>query len=214
MVEFIFRALFILSFIAMLSIRVYFQSKVLHERRQMDFREGAFSLTSGCIAALVTILFGAEYILSPGFFRFAYLLPYPVGLRVFGTVLLAGGITLLAFAHSHLGRSFHSLVVAKEDHVFVDTGPYQCIRHPIYTAYLMNYIGGGLLAGNWVLTLVPAVFFGLLVAARIGREEQLMMDEFGDRYIEYMRRTGRLLPKLRKKSQHRKESHLHEGLRR
>ncbi len=200
MFEFIFRILFVLSFIAMLTIRIYSQSKVLRERRGMDFREGPVSLAAGCIAALVTIVFGAEYIIAPGFFGFAYVLPYPIGLRWFGAVLLAGGITLLASAHAHLGRSFHSLVVAKEDHVFVESGPYRWIRHPIYVAYMMNYVGGGLLAGNWVLTFVPVIMFAVLVATRLGGEEQLLIDEFGDRYIDYMRRTGRLIPRIGKRN--------------
>jgi len=196
MLEMVFRILFMLSFIAMLTIRIYFQSKVLHERRKIDLREGPHSLAAGCVAALVTIVFGAEYIFSGGFFGFAYVLPYPMWLRWCGVLTLAGGITLLAAAHAHLGKSFHSLVVAKEDHIFVDSGPYRLIRHPIYSAYIMNYVGGGLLSGNLVLTFVPALFFGLLVATRLGREEQLLIDEFGPRYISYMQRTNRLIPRI------------------
>lgn len=199
MLETIFRILFVLSFIAMMTIRIYFQSKVLCERRKMDFREAPLSLAAGCVAALVTIVFGSEYIIAPGFFEFAYVLPYPLGLRWFGAIILAGGITLLAVAHAHLGRSFHSLVVAKQDHVFVDSGPYRWIRHPIYVAYMMNYVGGGLLAGNWVLTFVPALMFTVLVTTRMGREEQLLIDEFGGRYMDYMQRTGRLIPRIGKR---------------
>ncbi len=196
MLETIFRILFTLSFVAMMAIRIYFQSKVLHDRRRMDFREEPFSLAAGCVAALVTIVFGAEYIIAPGFFAFAYALPFPAGMRWLGALMLAGGIGLLAASHVHLGRSFHSLVGAKEDHEFVDSGPYHWIRHPIYTAYTMSYVGGGLLASNWVLTFVPILMFGLLVASRIGREERLLIDEFGDRYEAYMRHTGRLFPRL------------------
>jgi protein-S-isoprenylcysteine O-methyltransferase Ste14 len=196
MPELIFRSLFLLSFIAMMTIRIYFQSKILREKRDMDFREGPVSLVAGCIAALVTIVFGAEYIIAPGLFGFAYVFPYPVVLRSFGVLMLASGLTLLAYAHSHLGRSFHSLVVAKQDHVFVDSGPYRWIRHPIYSAYMLNYIGSGLVAANWVLTLIPALTFAVLVATRIGREEQVLIDEFGDQYIDYMRRTGGLFPRF------------------
>ena len=181
----------------MLVIRIYFQSKVLRDQRKIDFQEGPLSLAAGSVAALVTIVFGAEYIFSPGTFDFAYLIPFPIWLRWTGTVMLAAGIILLAFAHHHLGRSFHSLIMTKQDQAFVDSGPYRWIRHPIYTAYLMNYIGGGLLAGNCVLTSIPVLMFGLLVAMRMGREEQVLIDQFGEPYIDYMRRTGRLFPKTR-----------------
>jgi protein-S-isoprenylcysteine O-methyltransferase Ste14 len=75
-------------------------------------------------------------------------------------------------------------------------GPYRWIRHPIYTAYLVNYVSGGLVAGNLVLTFVPVIFFGMLVLMRMEKEEALLIDEFGEDYLEYMERTGRLLPKV------------------
>jgi protein-S-isoprenylcysteine O-methyltransferase Ste14 len=34
------------------------------------------------------------------------------------------------------------------------------------------------------------------VISRIGFEENLMLEYFGDRYREYMKTTGRLLPRL------------------
>jgi protein-S-isoprenylcysteine O-methyltransferase Ste14 len=180
----------------MLSIRIYFQSKVLREQRKIDYQEGPLSLAAGSVAALVTIVFGAEYIFSPGTLAFAYLIAIPTWLRWIGAITLATGIVLLASAHAHLGKSFHSLIVTKQDQTFIDSGPYQWIRHPIYTAYLLNYVGGGLLAGNWVLTFVPLLMFGLLVAMRMGREEQVLIDQFGEPYIDYIQRTGRLFPKI------------------
>jgi protein-S-isoprenylcysteine O-methyltransferase Ste14 len=38
------------------------------------------------------------------------------------------------------------------------------------------------------------VGFGTLYAFRVGREERLMLDAFGDEYREYMKRTARVLP--------------------
>jgi protein-S-isoprenylcysteine O-methyltransferase Ste14 len=191
-----YRALFILAFIAMMAIRIYYQSKVLRDRREIEIREDPLSLVAASIAALTTIVFGAEYIFAPGVFSFAYALRYPDGVRWLGAALLAGGIALLGLAHHHLGRSFHSLVVAKENQTLVETGPYRWIRHPIYTAYLMSYLGGGLLAGNWVLTVVPVTLYAVLVARRLVREEEVMKEQFGQAYVEYEKRTGRLLPRL------------------
>ncbi|MGD2253874.1 MAG: isoprenylcysteine carboxylmethyltransferase family protein [Anaerolineales bacterium] len=194
--ETVFRILFMSSFLAMLAIRIRFQSKVLHEKRALNVQENAFSLTAGCLAALTTIVFGAEYLLAPGRFAFAYLLTYPMWLRWAGVLMLVCGIALLAASHAHLDRSFHSFILTKEDHVLVDSGPYRFIRHPIYVAYVLNYLGGGLLAGNWVLTVFPALMFALFTATRVRREELLLIGEFGDTYHAYMARTGRFFPKL------------------
>ena len=58
--EIVFRALFILATIAMLAIRVYFQSKVLRDQRKVEVKEEPVSLVAGSLAALTTIAFGLE----------------------------------------------------------------------------------------------------------------------------------------------------------
>jgi len=104
----------------------------------------------------------------------------------------------LGTAHYHLGKSFYSLVVSKEEHQLVTSGPYRWIRHPIYTAYIMNYLAGGLVASNLVLTFIPVIFFSLMIINRIPREEAVMRAEFGQDYVDLEARTGRLLPKFRR----------------
>lgn len=193
----VFRGLFILSGVAMFAIRFYYQSKILPERDRTKITGSNWRLIPGAIAALVTLVFGFEYIFFPGTFPWAYA-QVPPWLRWFGALILAVGITLLGWAHHHLGKSFHSLVVRKADQVLVESGPYRTIRHPIYTAYLLNYIGGGLLASSLVLTFIPGPLFVLMVALRLGEEEAAMLAQFGAGYQEYMRRTGRFLPPLRR----------------
>jgi protein-S-isoprenylcysteine O-methyltransferase Ste14 len=197
--DIVFRTLLALAFIAMMVIRVYYQSRVLRDKREVKLREGSLSLVAGAMAALTSILFGSEYLFFPGFFSFAYVLRYPDWLRWLGALLLSAGIVLLGFSHHHLGKSFHSLVVWRENQVLVETGPYRWVRHPIYTAYLMNYVGGGLLAGNLILTLAPVTMYAILVAIRIGKEEGAMRETFGQAYTEYEDRTGRLCPRIRRR---------------
>jgi len=192
-----FRVLFILAALAMTAIRVYYQSKILPERDRTAVTGSNWRLIPGAIAALVTLVFGLEYILMPGTLSWAYG-QYPAWLRWLGALFLAAGVVLLGWAHHHLGKSFHSLVVRKTDQSLVDSGPYEAIRHPIYTAYMLNYIGGGLLASNVVLTLIPGPLFALMISFRIGEEESAMLAQFGARYLDYMKKTGRFIPPLRR----------------
>jgi protein-S-isoprenylcysteine O-methyltransferase Ste14 len=164
-------------------------------REHVTIREKGLSLAAGSLAALITLVFGVAYIFFPRAFSWIYV-QYPDGLRWLGALALAIGITLLGASHHHLGKSFHSLVVTKEGQAFVDSGPYRWVRHPIYTAYFISYVGGGLLAGNWVLTFIPALLYGVLVALRVEDEERAMVEQFGQTYADYMRRTGRFLPPI------------------
>jgi protein-S-isoprenylcysteine O-methyltransferase Ste14 len=194
--EYLYRGIFILSGILMAAIRIFYQSKVVGDWLEIEVQESRIGLAAGGIAAILTIVFGLEYIISPRTFAFAYLLPYPVWLRWVGALMLPMGIGLLWLSHHHLGISFNSLVVIKE-RSFIESGPYRWIRHPIYSAYFMSYIGGGLLAGNWVLTFIPVLLFGFMVQQRVGKEEETLIAQFGDNYSAYMARTGRFLPRVR-----------------
>jgi protein-S-isoprenylcysteine O-methyltransferase Ste14 len=185
----------LLAFIALFAIRIHYQRQVLHGGRRVQVQENTLSLVFGSVAALTSLIFGAEYVFFRGAFRFAYLLEYPDWLRWLGTGCLTGGIWLLAAAHHHLGKSFHSFVVSRQDQQLVTSGPYRWIRHPIYSAYLLSYLGGGLLSSNLVLTVVPLFFFSLMIINRIPREEELMRQEFGEEYQKLESHTGRLLPK-------------------
>jgi protein-S-isoprenylcysteine O-methyltransferase Ste14 len=62
----------------------------------------------------------------------------------------------------------------------------------------MSYVGGGLVSGNWVLTVVPVVMFATMIAQRVDGEEAAMLAEFSEEYEAYMQRTGRFLPRTRR----------------
>ena len=193
-VDLVFRILLGISFLILLGIRITIQSKVLKEERVIT--ENKLSLVSGSIAALTTLIFGAEYLFFPGTFRFTYVLDYPLWLRWLGVVMLIVGLIIFFQAHYHLGRNFYSLVAVKEEQKLVTSGPYRWIRHPIYTGYILTYLAGGLIASNLVLTFVPVIFFSLMIVNRIPREEAVMREEFGQDYLDFEARTGRLLPRF------------------
>jgi len=194
--EIVFRIIMGVSFLVLLGIRIHYQKKVLSEEKKFEIQENKLSLVAGSIAALTSITFGFEYLFFYGTFCFTYLLDYPDWLRWIGVIFLVVGVGLMWWAHYHLDRSFYSLVASKEDQKLVTSGPYRWILHPIYTAYLMTYISGGLATSNLVLTVVPGFFFGLMIINRIPREEALMREAFGQEYIDLEIKTGRLLPKI------------------
>ena len=78
----------------------------------------------------------------------------------------------------------------------ITNGPYQSIRHPIYTAFLLIMGSTLFISANWLVGLTWTGMTLLEITSRIGFEESLMLEYFGDQYREYMKRTGRLLPRL------------------
>ncbi len=57
-------------------------------------------------------------------------------------------------------------------------------------------IAQALLVHNWISGLASLVIFIPVYLLRVPREERVMLNEFGDEYREYMKRTGRVLPRL------------------
>lgn len=117
------------------------------------------------------------------------------GVRWLGVGLVAGGAALAVWARRCLGDSSTVTSVPRPDAELVTHGPYARMRHPVYSAGLMLVPGAALLAAN-LFILAAGVAVMMVVMIRTRREEALLIDKFGDAYLDYMARTGRLLPKL------------------
>lgn len=194
--EMVFRYIFIAHFALVMAVRIYYQKKIRSKKDDTVLRDKAWKLALGLVAIFSGLIFGVEYAFFPGTFSFAYIYSYSMTTRWVGVALLAAGLFLLWASHYYLGKNFNSLVHTIKDHKLINNGPYKLIRHPIYTAYFCNFIGGGLTASNIVLTIVPFFFFFSMIMARIDDEEQVLIDKFGDDYRQYITQSGRFLPKF------------------
>jgi protein-S-isoprenylcysteine O-methyltransferase Ste14 len=83
-----------------------------------------------------------------------------------------------------------------KEQTLIMSGPYQFIRHPIYTAFILILGSTLFISANWLIGFAWIGMTSLEIASRIGFEEGLMLEYFGDTYREYMKRTGQLLPKI------------------
>ena len=77
------------------------------------------------------------------------------------------------------------------------TGAYRFVRHPRYAAYLSFFNFGLALYLNSYVYLVWAALLYPIWHYLVRFEERRMVDTFGEAYIEYRKKTGCFLPKLR-----------------
>ena len=111
-----------------------------------------------------------------------------------GVALLALGLWLFHRSHVDLGRHWSITLELREKHELVQSGLYRSVRHPMYTALLLYGVGQALVLPNWIAGPSYLVAMVLLVAVRVGPEERMMIEQFGDDYHAYARRTKRLIP--------------------
>ncbi|MEJ2249650.1 MAG: isoprenylcysteine carboxylmethyltransferase family protein [Candidatus Lokiarchaeota archaeon] len=80
-------------------------------------------------------------------------------------------------------------------------GIYNYIRHPQSLGEFPMFIGIAFIANSWFLVIIMALFIVIYVPIMIYFEEQDLIRRFGKDYLEYRKRTGALIPKIRKKDE-------------
>ena len=113
-----------------------------------------------------------------------------------GAALLTASIALLWRSHADLGLNWSASVEMQKGHTLVTRGVYAKVRHPIYAALWLWSLAQPLLIQNWVGGFAGVATFALLYFTRVPREEQMLLNHFGEEYRSYMRRTGRVLPRF------------------
>jgi len=113
-----------------------------------------------------------------------------------GTAVLTIAVWLFWRSHADLGRNWSPSLQLREGHELVTEGVYRSVRHPMYASMWLWGVAQTLLLQNWIAGWASLVMFMPLYLLRVPREEQMMLDEFGEEYRAYMNRTGRIVPPL------------------
>ena len=104
------------------------------------------------------------------------------------------GIVIRQWSIVELGRFFSVNVGTQKGQKVVKNGPYKLVRHPSYTGLLLTLIGIGLALLSWGAVIILILVFGCTFGYRIHIEEKLLISEFNGEYIQYMKKTKRLIP--------------------
>ena len=134
----------------------------------------------------------ALYVFSHAF-RFADYPLHPAQVAV-GGLIFALALWMFYRTHKDLGRNWSVTLEVREQHRLVTGGVYNSVRHPMYAAFWLWALAQAFLLPNWIAGPAGLIGFGILFFMRVGREEQMMIETFGDEYRTYMQRTARVVP--------------------
>ena len=101
----------------------------------------------------------------------------PLFLQVVGAMALVGSFLLISLTFRENAFLSPTVRIQQErGQTVVSTGPYQHVRHPLYTGGLLLFLGTSLLLGSWyglllVLVMIPGVAVRAVLEERALREE-------------------------------------------
>lgn len=134
------------------------------------------------------------YFLNPNWMAWSAVV-VPLWIRWSGIVpLLLGAYWMICGLH-FIGGNITISITTREDHALITTGPYRWVRHPLYTAGIVESVGVSLMMANWFVA-ISAGLFWLLIVLRTPMEEQKLIEKFGDEYRQYVQQVGRFVPKI------------------
>jgi protein-S-isoprenylcysteine O-methyltransferase Ste14 len=111
-----------------------------------------------------------------------------------GSILVLSGLVVRVTSILKLKQQFTYTVTSIEGHELIETGLYKIIRHPGYLGQLIIFLGISISLSNWlsILLMIIPVLIGYI--NRINVEEKFLVEQMGQKYLDYQKRTKRLLP--------------------
>lgn len=119
--------------------------------------------------------------------------PLDDAVRIAGVAVLCTAGILVGWSIRVMGKHLVSLPEVRPDTELITSGPFALVRHPLFLAILLLWVGGALALLSAVLLAGLAVFVPAFYL-RGRAEEQLLTRHFGDAYTEYSGRVPMLWP--------------------
>ena len=194
--ENIFRILAALVLFTGTGISTYFRLKADKETGEKISRkvDGSAMMNIIRFGGLILWLSPLVYLINPNWMNWSKI-GLPESIRWLGVgigVLCTFGIYWL---FSSIGSGITPTSATRKEHKLVTRGIYRWIRHPLYTIGSSFIVSFGMMADNWFIAAFGILAF-ILMASRTPKEEANLIEKFGDEYREYMKRTGRYLPRF------------------
>ena len=184
---------FLVGFIVYVTIRGVFERRArIKEKmvRRLDAVEKTLLIFVGVGSLLLPVLYLFTPLLAFADYRLPVFAPW------LGTALMIAALWLFYRSHADLGKNWSVTLELHKGHQLIRRGIYRSIRHPMYMSILLWGLSQGLLLRNWLAGWSALATFSVLYAVRTPREERMMIEFFGEEYLNYMRQTGRIFPRI------------------
>ena len=117
-------------------------------------------------------------------------------------IFIISGILLILFG---IYLWLQAVIVEKinkkvKEKKLITSGVYSFVRNPVYSAFIFIFTGILLLTANYILLILPFIFWALLTILMKNTEDKWLKNEFGKEYEIYLKEVNRVIPWIRRKS--------------
>jgi len=193
--EEIFRIIAIILFLSLLTIGLYHRIKAHNPQEKISRDEEGFTLM------ILLRFFGFSvwigliiYMINPDWMAWSSY-PFSSGARWLGALIIFCALPFFYWMFRSLGTNVTDTVAIRKKHNLVTEGLYHWVRHPMYLLTILIVSGFSLLAANWFIAIMGFFTVRLLIV-RTPIEEKKLIEKFGEEYHDYMKKTGKFIPKL------------------
>lgn len=114
--------------------------------------------------------------------------------RWIGLALSLYMLVMLPLIMRTLGRFAVPGAGIYRDHKLITSGPYNFVRHPLYSAAIALWLGTALGTINWLMLVLVPVIMIMVIRVPIQHEDALLRGKFGTEWEEYAEDTARIIP--------------------
>ncbi len=108
-----------------------------------------------------------------------------------GALPLSGGVLLAVMANRLFHRRGTPVHPFGEASMLVVDGPFKYTRNPMYLGLILTLIGIAILLGTLSPWIVIPPFAWILVRLFVRREERVLQEKFGQKYVAYKQKVRR-----------------------
>ena len=111
--------------------------------------------------------------------------------------MIGGAYAGTLWCYAAMGDAWRMGIRKRERTVLVNRGPYRFVRHPIYLFQSVLFAGAVLLLPTLFLLALLGVHLAC-VYVKSRDEEAYLLEVHGSSYGDYLSKTGRFFPRLRR----------------
>tara|TARA_Y100000310_G_C20372612_1_gene664227 strand:- start:58 stop:654 length:597 start_codon:yes stop_codon:yes gene_type:complete len=193
--EILFKYLFLILFILNVFIRYYSHWKINNNNDIGN--ENCFHFILKRFLVIIFCIISARYIISPQLINFNL---FQVNNLIRFLAFIFGIILTIIhyWSFKTLNKYYFPTLKLARKHKLIKSGPYKLIRHPIYSTTIFGTFSLSIISNNFILFILSVIIFIGIWFFRIPKEEEMMINEFGKDYINYIKQTGKLFPNIKR----------------